>query len=71
MMRGKIQMSNDQNMKLTKLQRSCISGKIRRIRQIGADRREVMALIHMLRVQDKYISFIEEVWLEETNDNDR
>lgn len=54
---------------LTKRQKAFISGKIWSLRQAGADRHDVLVLISVLNIN--YLSYVEEIWPEETNEIDR
>ena len=54
---------------LTKRQKAFMRGKIWSLRQDGADRHDVLALISVLNIN--FLAYAEEIWPEETNDNDR
>lgn len=66
-----IKLSDDPNVGLTKLQRNLFNSKIRHLRECGVDRQTLMALLYASNAHEKAISFIEKIWPEETNDNDR
>lgn len=54
---------------LTKRQKAFMRGKIWRLRQAGADRHDVLAIISVLNID--YLAYVEEIWPEETNEIDR
>ena len=66
-----IKLSDDPNVGLTKLQRNFFTSKIRDFRECGVDRQKLIALLYASNAHEKAISFIEKIWPEETNDNDR
>lgn len=66
-----IKLSDDPNVGLTKLQRNFFTGKVLYFRECGVDRQKLIALLYASNAHEKAISFIEKIWPEETNDNDR